>query len=78
MIEGRCPKCGRQYWGWSLKNPRNQSCTKCGTGLIIVEDGKRVIAGYSPFTAEEYKIKSPNTTTPELEKGKDSVIEKSN
>lgn len=70
MIEGRCPKCGQQYWGWSLLNPRNQMCTRCGTGLVIIEDGKRVITGYSPFTAEEYKIKSPDKTTPELEKGK--------
>jgi hypothetical protein len=68
VIEGKCPKCGQQYWGWSLMNPRNQSCRKCGAGLLIIEDGKRAIEGYSPFTAEVYKLKSPNKATPDPEK----------
>jgi ribosomal protein S27AE len=75
VIEGKCPKCGQQYWGWSLLNARNQSCTKCGAGLLIIEDGKKVIEGYSPFTAEEYKYKSPYKTTPDPEKGKASTVE---
>ena len=70
MIEGKCPKCGKQYYGWSLLNPRYQSCAKCGTGLLILEDGKRPIQGYSPFTAEEYKLKLPYQSAPEPEKGK--------
>ena len=70
MIEGKCPNCGRQYWGWSLRNPRNQSCAKCGTGLIISEDGKKIIQGFSPFTAAEYKFKSPSQATPDSEKRK--------
>ena len=71
MIEGVCPKCGRQYYGWALLQPRNQSCSKCGAGLLITEDGKKAIQGYSPFTAEEYKFKSPYKTTPDTEKTKD-------
>ena len=59
MIEGICPKCGRRYYGWALLQPRNQSCPKCGVGLLITEDGKKTSQGYSPFTAEEYKFKSP-------------------
>jgi hypothetical protein len=78
MIEGKCPKCGKQYWGWSLLNPRNQSCIKCGAGLVIIEDGKKVITWYSPFTAEEYKFKSPYLTTPDTEKGKDATVKEKN
>jgi hypothetical protein len=59
MIEGICPKCGRRYYGWVLLQPRNHSCSNCGIGLLITEDGKKTIQGYSPFTAEEYKIKLP-------------------
>jgi len=73
MIEGHCPKCGQHYYGWSLLQPRNQTCTKCGTGLLITEDGKQTIVGYSPFTAEEYKLKSPHQETPAPEKTKDST-----
>jgi len=58
VIEGKCPKCGKQYFGWSLQNPRNQSCANCGSGLIILEDGRLPVRGYSPFTAPEYKLKS--------------------
>jgi uncharacterized protein (DUF983 family) len=53
MIEGRCPKCGQVYYGWVLLQPRHQNCLKCGIGLLITEDGKKTIQGYSPFTAEE-------------------------
>ena len=65
MIEGKCPKCGQQYWGWSLLNHHNQSCKKCGAGLLISEDGKKIIEKYSPFSAEEYKLKMSPQTTPE-------------
>ena len=71
MIEGVCPKCGQRSYGWGLLQPRNQSCSKCGVGLIITEDGKRTIQGYSPFDAEEYKLKSAYKTTPDPERPKD-------
>ena len=70
MIEGKCPKCGKQYFGWSLLNPRNQSCANCGSGLLILEDGKTPVRGYSPFTAEEYRLKTTYQNIPEKEKGK--------
>jgi ribosomal protein S27AE len=66
MIEGLCPKCGQRYYGWALLQPRSQSCSKCGIGLLITEDGKRIIQRYSPFAAEEYKIKFPPGITPNL------------
>lgn len=68
MIEGKCPKCSQQYWGWSLQNPRNQSCNKCGADLVISEDGKQVVKGYSPFTAPEYKINYAAHVSTESEK----------
>jgi len=56
MIAGKCPKCGIDYFGWSLLNPRNQMCIKCGTALQIT-DGDSKFTGFSPFTADEYVIK---------------------
>jgi hypothetical protein len=40
---------------------------------LIIEDGKKIIHGYSPFTAEEYKIKLPPGAMPESEKTKDKT-----
>jgi DNA-directed RNA polymerase subunit M/transcription elongation factor TFIIS len=68
MIEGKCPKCGQQYFGWALLQPRNQSCAKCGTGLLITEDSGKSVTGYSPFTAKEYKLESNLKTEPAPEK----------
>ena len=73
MIEGKCYKCGRVYYGWSLLQPRHQSCPQSGIGLLIIEDGKKIIHGYSPFTAEEYQIKLPPGAMPESEKTKDKT-----
>ena len=64
MITGMCPRCGRRYYGWSLREPRNQSCAICGTGLLIIEDGNKIIRGYSPFVAEEYKLKLNKQNVP--------------
>jgi DNA-directed RNA polymerase subunit RPC12/RpoP len=74
MIEGICPKCGRRFYGWALVQPPNQSCPKCGVGLLITEDGKKTIQGYSPFTAEEYKFKSPYQICPDTERTKNTNI----
>jgi hypothetical protein len=73
MIEGICPKCGRRCYGWALFQPRNQSCPNCGAGLLITEDGKKTIQGYSPFTAEEYKINLPTKKIADPEKSKDTT-----
>ena len=67
MLEGKCPKCGARYFGWSLRFPRNQTCPKCGVGLEITEDGEK-FTGYSPFTAEEYTIKAPTEVPAESKK----------
>ena len=67
MLEGKCPKCGLQFWGWALFESRNQSCPKCGTGLLITEDGRTRNQGYSPFTAPEYRIKSSGASAPDTD-----------
>jgi len=64
MLEGKCPKCGTQYFGWALQWPRHQTCSKCGIGLEITQDGQRVFKGYSPFTAEKYSINLPSNVPP--------------
>ena len=71
MLEGKCPKCGAHYYGWSLRFPRNQTCPKCGVGLEITEDGQKVGTGYSPFTAEEYTINPPAEVPASESKKKD-------
>jgi hypothetical protein len=48
--------------GHALRFPRYQACPKCGTSLVIIEDGKYVGTGFSPFTAKKIKIKSKDTT----------------
>jgi len=60
MIEGKCPKCGYYRVGWALLNPRHQTCTKCGTGLGISDGGRKIITGYSPFSAERYSLNLPS------------------
>jgi ssDNA-binding Zn-finger/Zn-ribbon topoisomerase 1 len=54
MIEGICPKCGQHYRGWALCQPRNQSCSKCGAGLILTVDDREVFMGYSHFSAVKH------------------------
>jgi hypothetical protein len=41
---------------------------------LITEEGKKVIQGYSPFTAEEYKINLPPGTVPDPERTKDATV----
>ena len=70
MLEGKCLKCGTHYYGWALRNPRHQTCSKCGVALEITEDGKRIFKGYPPFTAERYSINVPTDTPPSEDKEK--------
>jgi len=52
------PKCGRLYYGWGITPTTQSSCPKCGVGLLITEDGKRLVKDIPLFTDEEYKFKS--------------------
>ena len=70
MLDGKCPKCSYHCSGWALQFPQNQTCPKCGSGLIITEGGKKIAEGYSPFTAEKYVIDAPSKApTPTKKKG---------
>ena len=60
MLEGKCPECGYYCAGWALRFPRHQTCPRCGIGLEITDDGRNVIKGYSPFTADKYSIGLPD------------------
>lgn len=73
MIEGKCPKCHQLYFGWALLQPRNQSCAKCGTALLITMDGGKPVAGYSPFTAEIYRLKAPDKNANESKSTNDKA-----
>ena len=72
MLEGKCPKCGYQCFGWALRFPRHQLCPKCGVGLEITEDGRKVGTGYSPFTAERYHLDMPDNIPLSPDKEEDS------
>jgi hypothetical protein len=43
---------------------------------LITEDGKKTIHGYSPFTAEEYKMKLPPGAMPDPKIAKDNTVKK--
>ena len=74
MLEGKCPKCGYQFVGWALQFPRHQTCSRCGIGLEITEDGRSVFTGYSPFTADKYSIDLPDTAAAQFWQIARSVI----
>ena len=65
-LEGICSKCGTHRIGNALRFPQHQVCPKCGTGLEIIESGRRKGTGYSPFTADKYTLdiheKTPKST----------------
>ncbi len=60
MLEGKCLKCEYHFVGWALRFARHQTCPKCGIGLEITENGRKVATGYSPFTADKYSINLPD------------------
>jgi uncharacterized protein (DUF983 family) len=64
MLEGRCPGCGKQFFGLALANPRYQMCDGCGAGLEI-KDGDQVIKGFSPFSADNINIRANSKKSPE-------------
>lgn len=77
MLKGKCPKCGKVYYGWALKVPRNQFCNTCGVGLKITDGSGETITGYSPFNARRYTIPHPTETpgTPEVKETQEDTKE---
>ena len=39
-MKGKCPKCGREYYGWNLQQLDKQHCA-CGAKLVITRIGKK-------------------------------------
>ena len=76
MLEGKCPKCGTHRIGWALRNPRHQTCPKCGAGLEITDGGQKISTGYSSLAAERYLINQPRDVTTSSDKDKQDRAEK--
>jgi len=38
MLKGKCPSCGKLYFGWALRNKKQQMCNKCNVKLEITQD----------------------------------------
>ncbi len=74
MLEGKCLKCGTYRVGWSLLNPRHQTCPKCGAGLEITNGDLIISKGHSPFTADRYLLKPPRDVVHPKPKDKDGDV----
>ena len=48
-------------------------CVNCGAAIEVFKDDKKVSDGYSPFTAEEYKIAPPQNAPIPSDKTDDKV-----
>lgn len=72
MIIGKCPKCGKLYLGWSLREPSNQVCRNCGCDLMISIDGESNFKGNLGFTKEVYKFKPTDKSSTEASKKEDN------
>ena len=53
MLQGICPRCGTRFYGWALKNPEHQDCSRCGAWLDITE-GPPEHQGVSPTRSNIY------------------------
>ena len=69
MIEGRCPNCGKRYYGWALSQPCNQICNNCGVALLISGQLKMSYESFSPLDAAKYNSVSPLVTEIFYERG---------
>lgn len=73
VLKGTCPRCGVEVYGWGLSLPRHQTCSICGVGYIITENGKVVARGYSPFEApEDDGVKTGTKPNPSFQRDKAS------
>ncbi len=55
MIEAKCPKCRKKFFGWALAQPKHQTCDDCGATLVIRRDAYG-FKGYSLFQAQRYHV----------------------
>jgi uncharacterized OB-fold protein len=63
MIEGKCPNCGRKYYGWALLEPDQQMCDHCGTRLRVFDGTKELF----PIS----KVSDTKGDSPKQSKNKD-------
>jgi DNA-directed RNA polymerase subunit RPC12/RpoP len=35
MLVGKCPKCGKQYFGWALSKQAYRTCPDCRSSLVV-------------------------------------------
>ena len=43
MPEGKCPNCGRMWYGWALTGCcLDPSCPKCGAQLEMIANGRTI------------------------------------
>jgi hypothetical protein len=54
MLEGRCPKCQRRYYGWAMRRPQYQMCSNCGARLVIEECHGATFRGYKSLINDLY------------------------
>jgi len=66
MIQGKCPRCGRLYFGWALAQPDNQKCVKCKTGLLITHEEKMSRGDHLTKSVITPALQIPGKTSPEV------------
>ena len=76
MLEGYCTKCGTRRIGNALRIPRYQTCFRCGAGLEIMNNGRRIGTGFSLFAADKYLPKPPDEVSKSEEQSEEKGIEK--
>jgi hypothetical protein len=47
MFQGKCPRCGRLYFGWALAQADYQKCVICSIKLMISQEDKTNGSGYN-------------------------------
>ena len=48
MLKCKCPKCGAEYVGWALSNPKHRKCSKCGVDLVTINEEKPKVVNDKP------------------------------
>ena len=38
MLKGKCPSCGKLYFGWALRSKKQHMCHECNVELEITQD----------------------------------------
>jgi len=52
MLEGRCFRCGKSYYGWALKYRPEQEYSECGVLLEIIDSGDKAPEASPAYASE--------------------------